>query len=122
MLCHNSLFYGVCVGKVVGKVTRERGCCMANIGIRCYDIFRETFSKWTCKFVFYIIFVRGVWGVYVILNDKVGWFKFWGIDNEFYLFLRFLGFNVFFVYCWLLPTRLFYSFYVFDSCSIGLSY
>ena len=32
------------VGKVVGKATRERGCCKANIDIRCYVIFRETFE------------------------------------------------------------------------------
>ena len=30
----------------------------------------------------------------VILNDKVGCFKFSVIDNEFHLFLRFGGFNV----------------------------
>ena len=32
--------------------------------------------------------------VCVILNDKVGYFKFTEIDNEFYLLLRFGGFNV----------------------------
>ena len=35
------LFYGIYVGKVVGKATRECGCCMAKVGIRCYVIFRE---------------------------------------------------------------------------------
>ena len=54
MLCHYMLFYGIYVGKEVGKATRERGCCMANIDMRCYVIFRETFLKWTCKFIYYI--------------------------------------------------------------------
>ena len=34
-------------------------------------------------------------GVCVVLNDEVGCFEFSVIDNEFYLFLRFVGFNVF---------------------------
>ena len=54
MLCHQILFYGVCVGKVVGKVTRECGYYMTNIGIRRYVIFRETLSKWICKFIHHI--------------------------------------------------------------------
>ena len=58
MLRHYMLFYGVYVGKVVGKATRECGCCMANVGIRCYVIFRETFTKWICKFVYYISLSR----------------------------------------------------------------
>ena len=37
------LFYGTYVGKIVGKATSEGGCCMANVGLRCYTIFRETF-------------------------------------------------------------------------------
>ena len=52
MLCHYMLFYSTYVGKLVGKVMRERGCCMANVGIRCYVIFRETISKWKCEFVY----------------------------------------------------------------------
>ena len=54
MLCHYILFYGTYVGKVVGKATRECGCCMSNIDIKCYVILRETFSKWRCKFMYYI--------------------------------------------------------------------
>ena len=54
MLSHYMLFYGTYVGKIVGKATRECGCCIVNISIRYYAIFRETFSKWTCKFVYYI--------------------------------------------------------------------
>ena len=38
--------------RVVSKATRECGYCMANVGIRCYAIFQETFSKWTCKFIY----------------------------------------------------------------------
>ena len=30
------LFYDSYVGKVVGKATRECGCCMPNVGIRCH--------------------------------------------------------------------------------------
>ena len=52
------LFYGTCVGKVVGKAMRGRDCCMDSVGIRCYVIFQETFSKWTCKFV-YCISLKG---------------------------------------------------------------
>ena len=54
MLCHYMLFHGAYVGKVVGKVMRECGCCMANIGIRDYvtatnDLTRP--SKMTSKAV-----------------------------------------------------------------------
>ena len=48
------LFYGTYVGNVQSKATRERGYCMANVGMRCYVIFRETFSKLTSKFLYYI--------------------------------------------------------------------
>ena len=48
------LFYGTYVRKVVGKVTRKCGCCMANIDIRCYVIFWKKFLKWICKFIYYI--------------------------------------------------------------------
>ena len=86
------LFYGSYVGKVVGKVMREHGCCMVNIDIRCYVIFREKFSKWTYKFIYHIsLGWGGLKGVCVILNDKVGCFIFSVVDNEFYLFLRFGG-------------------------------
>ena len=40
------LFYGTYVRDVVCKTTRDCDCCVANVGIRCYGIFRETFSKW----------------------------------------------------------------------------
>ena len=36
MICYCMVFYGTYVRKVVGKATRERGCCMTNVGIRCY--------------------------------------------------------------------------------------
>ena len=35
------MFYGIYVGNVVGKVTRECSCCVANVGIRCYVIDNE---------------------------------------------------------------------------------
>ena len=41
-----------------------------------------------------VLGIFGGWGVSVILNDKVRCFKFSVIDNEFYLFLMFGGFNV----------------------------
>ena len=48
------------------------------------------------KFVYDISLSLGVFvGVCVILNDKVGCFKFSVIDNEFYLFLWFSGFSSF---------------------------
>ena len=53
-LYHYMLFYGTYVGKVVGKATREGGCCMTNVGIRGNFIFRETLSKSTCKSISYI--------------------------------------------------------------------
>ena len=71
MLSHYMLFYGAYVGKGVGKATRECGCCMVNVGIRCYVIFQETFLKWSCKFTYYISLSKGVGGVYVILNDEI---------------------------------------------------
>ena len=43
------------------------------------------------------LYITLVWvrGVCVILNNEVWGFKFSIVDNEFYLFLRFDGFNVF---------------------------
>ena len=32
MLCHYMLFYGM-----VGKATRERGCCMPNVGVMLFS-------------------------------------------------------------------------------------
>ena len=43
MLYHYMLFYGTPVGKVVGKATRERSCCMTNVGVRSY-VFSEISS------------------------------------------------------------------------------
>ena len=60
------LFYGTYVGKVIGKAMRERGCYMANVGIRCYVIFRETFSKCTCKFIYYISLSKRILGEFVL--------------------------------------------------------
>ena len=79
LLCLVMLFYSTYAGKVEGKATREHGCCIANVSIRCYTIFQETFSKWICKFVYYIPFsLCGLGEVCVILKDKFGWFcVFW---------------------------------------------
>ena len=88
------LFYGTYAGMVVGKAKRECGCCMANVDIRCYVIFQETFSKWTCRFIYKISLGREGLGEFVILNNKFRCFKFSIVDNEFYLFLRFGGFNM----------------------------
>ena len=38
------LFYGVYVGEVVGKATRECGCCMTNVGIR-FMLFSKRHSR-----------------------------------------------------------------------------
>ena len=66
------LFHDTYVGKVVGNATRERGCCMANVGISCYVIFRETFSKWTCKFLYYISLIgKGEFVLYLSLTMKL---------------------------------------------------
>ena len=45
MLCHYILFYGTHVGKVVGKATRECGCCLANASISSYVIFPEMYKQ-----------------------------------------------------------------------------
>ena len=54
LLCHWMLFYGAYVEEVGGKATRECGCCMTNVGVRCYVILRETLLKWTRKSILYI--------------------------------------------------------------------
>ena len=49
------LYYALSLYAVFWHLYRKGGrqsnesCCMANIDIRCYVIFREIFSKWTCK-------------------------------------------------------------------------
>ena len=48
------LFYGTYGWEVVCKATRKCSCKMANVGISFY-IFRETLSKWACKFLLRIL-------------------------------------------------------------------
>ena len=45
MLYHHVLLYGTYVGEVVGKATRECGCCMTDVGIKCCVFFSERHSR-----------------------------------------------------------------------------
>ena len=70
MLCHK-MFYGAYVGDVVGKSTRECGCCMANVGIRCYVIFQEVLSKWTYRSIHYISLSLGEFVLFLTMRFEV---------------------------------------------------
>ena len=76
MLCHYMLFFlggGAYVGNLVGKVARVCVCGMANVGIKCYEIFEK--HSWNRYLNLYttLVWVRGVLGKFVLfLTMRLG--------------------------------------------------